>query len=277
MSTSLEPRPADAASSAAARATAIRAAGLDVGYPSAAGVHIVLTGLDLEVAEGEFLTIIGPSGCGKSTLLRVVADLLGPAAGSIEIFGDTPEAARRRRDIGFVFQDSTLLPWRTVMENLRLPDEVGKRARMGREQREGPDAADLLQMVGLAGREDAYPHQLSGGQRQRVAIARALLSRPRILLMDEPFGALDEITRDRLNDELLSLWRSTGMTILFVTHSIMEAAYLGERVLVLAANPGRLRELEDLRPIKAEATESIREDPGFVRSMAHLRAVLRTC
>ena len=277
MTSSPQPRPAEAAPSAGARAIAIRAAGLDVGYHGPAGVNIVLTGLDLEVAEGEFLTIIGPSGCGKSTLLRVVADLLRPTSGSIEIFGDTAAAARRRRDIGFVFQDSTLLPWRTVMENLLLPDEVGRRARAGRDKREGPSAADLLQMVGLAGRENAYPHQLSGGQRQRVAIARALLSRPRILLMDEPFGALDEITRDRLNDELLSLWRSTGMTILFVTHSIMEAAYLGERVLVLAANPGRLRELEDLRPVKAQAIDAIREDPGFVQSMAHLRAVLRTC
>ena len=132
-------------------------------------------------------------------------------------------------------------------------------------------------MMGLAGRENAYPHQLSGGQRQRVAIARALLSRPRILLMDEPFGALDEITRDRLNEELLNIWQSTGMTILFVTHSIMEAAYLGERVLVLASNPGRLRELEDLRGVKAAASGAIRENPAFVERMGHLRAVLRTC
>jgi NitT/TauT family transport system ATP-binding protein len=256
---------------------AIRAAGLDVGYPGAAGIHKVLVDLDLEVAEGEFLTIIGPSGCGKSTLLRVVADLLPPASGTIEIFGDSPVLARRRRDVGFVFQDSTLLPWRTVMENLKLPDEVGRRALAARGRGDGPDARGLLQMVGLAGKENAYPHQLSGGQRQRVAIARALLSRPRILLMDEPFGALDEITRDRLNDELLNLWQATNMTVLFVTHSIMEAAYLGERVLVLASNPGRLREIEDLRPVKAAGGSAIRENPGFVESMAHLRAVLRTC
>ena len=257
---------------------AIRAAGLDVGYPAAAGgIHKVLVGLDLTVAAGEFLTIIGPSGCGKSTLLRVVADLLRPAAGTLTVFGDTPEAARRRRDVGFVFQDATLLPWRTVMENLRLPEEVGRRALAGRARSEGPDARALLDMMGLTGRENAYPHQLSGGQRQRVAIARALLSRPRILLMDEPFGALDEITRDRLNEELLGLWQATKMTILFVTHSIMEAAYLGERVLVLASNPGRLRELEDLRPVKAAGGAAIREAPAFVESMAHLRAVLRTC
>jgi NitT/TauT family transport system ATP-binding protein len=256
---------------------AIRAIGLDVGYRSANGINVVLAGLDLEVATGEFLTIIGPSGCGKSTLLRVVADLLQPAAGSLDVFGDTPAAARRQRDIGFVFQDATLLPWRTVMENLRLPEEVGRRAQAGRADREGPDAAELLRMVGLEGREHSYPHQLSGGQRQRVAIARALLTRPRILLMDEPFGALDEITRDRLNEELLNIWQSTKMTILFVTHSIMEAAYLGQRVLVLASNPGRLRDLEDLRDVKAAAAGAMREDPGFVQSMAHLRAVLRTC
>jgi NitT/TauT family transport system ATP-binding protein len=278
MMTALE-RGAAATASLAAPPAAVRAAGLDVGYPVAGsgGVQVVLTGLDLEVREGEFLTIIGPSGCGKSTLLRVIADLLSPAAGSLEVFGDTPASARRRRDIGFVFQDSTLLPWRTVMENLRLPDQVGRRARAGRADRDGPGPADLLRMIGLEGRDDSYPHQLSGGQRQRVAIARALLSRPRILLMDEPFGALDEITRDRLNEELLAIWQSTKMTILFVTHSIMEAAYLGERVLVLASNPGRLREVADLRAVKAAARSAVREDPDFVERMAYLRALLRTC
>ena len=268
----------DETSSPTARPLAIRAGGLDVAYQGPAGVHKVLASLDIEVAEGEFLTIIGPSGCGKSTLLRVIADLLDPAAGLIEVFGERPAVARRRRDVGFVFQDPTLLPWRTVVENMRLPEEVGRGARVERrDQRGGASAAELITMMGLAGRENAYPHQLSGGQRQRVAIARALLSRPRILLMDEPFGALDEITRDRLNEELLNIWQSTGMTILFVTHSIMEAAYLGERVLVLASNPGRLRELEDLRGVKAAASGSIREDPAFVERMGHLRAVLRTC
>ena len=170
------------------------------------------------------------------------------------------------------------MPWRTVIENLRLPEEVGRRTRAQRRDARGElSRAELITMMGLAGRENAYPHQLSGGQRQRVAIARALLSRPRILLMDEPFGALDEITRDRLNEELLNIWQSTGMTILFVTHSIMEAAYLGQRVLVLASNPGRRRELEDLRGVKAAASGSLREDPAFVEKMGHLRAVLRTC
>ncbi len=268
----------DGRSSSTTRPPAIRAIGLDAAFKGPAGSNKVLAGLDIEVADGEFLTIIGPSGCGKSTLLRIIADLLEPAAGAIEVFGEPPAAARRRRDVGFVFQDSTLLPWRTVIENLRLPEEVGRRTRAQRRDGRGElSRAELITMMGLAGRENAYPHQLSGGQRQRVAIARALLSRPRILLMDEPFGALDEITRDRLNEELLNIWQSTGMTIVFVTHSIMEAAYLGQRVLVLASNPGRLRELEDLRGVKAAASGSLRENPAFVEKMGHLRAVLRTC
>jgi NitT/TauT family transport system ATP-binding protein len=237
-----------------------------------------LKDVSFNLYKGEVTAFIGPSGCGKSTLLRIIADLLAPAAGVIEVFGDPPAAARRRRDVGFVFQDSTLLPWRTVTENLRLPEEVGRRSRAQRRDERGDlSRVELITMMGLAGRENAYPHQLSGGQRQRVAIARALLSRPRILLMDEPFGALDEITRDRLNEELLNIWQSTGMTILFVTHSIMEAAYLGQRVLVLASNPGRLRELEDLRGVKAAVSGSLRENPAFVEKMGHLRAVLRTC
>jgi NitT/TauT family transport system ATP-binding protein len=256
---------------------AMRAVGLNVGYPSPSGTTIVLRDLDLEVAEGQFLTIIGPSGCGKSTLLRVVADLLQPAAGSLEVLGGSPEAARRQRDVAFVFQDSTLLPWRTVNENLRLPFEVGKSAQTRRRLDDGPTIPDLLRMMGLSGRENAYPHQLSGGQRQRVAIARALLCRPRILLMDEPFGALDEITRDRLNEEMISLWQASKMTVLFVTHSIMEATYLGERVLVLASNPGRLREIVDLSSVKSANSGGLRETPAFVEAMGHLREVLRTC
>jgi NitT/TauT family transport system ATP-binding protein len=264
-------------SSPSVSAPAIRAVGVDLGYSGPTGVHKVLIGLDLEVADGEFLSVIGPSGCGKSTLLRVIADLIKPIAGGVEVFGDSPAVARRRRDVGFVFQDSTLLPWRTVLQNLRLPLEVGGGTRMERSRQNGHDAESLIDVMGLRGREDAFPHQLSGGQRQRVAIARALLSGPRILLMDEPFGALDEITRDRLNDELLGIWHSSGMTIIFVTHSIMEAAYLGQRVLVLASNPGRLRELDDLRELKAAASGPLRENPAFVERMGHLRAVLRTC
>ncbi|MGO4837380.1 ABC transporter ATP-binding protein, partial [Rhizobiaceae sp. 2RAB30] len=239
-------------------AHAIEARRLDVGYPGKHQAIKVISSLDLTVEAGTFLSILGPSGCGKSTFLRVVADLLDPLAGEITILGTSPKMVRDRRDVGFVFQDSTLLPWRSVRDNIRLPLVVGQ----GRLSREIADRSEeLLQLMGLSALGDRFPHQLSGGQRQRVAIARALLGEPKLLLMDEPFGALDEITRDRLNDELLNLWRRTGTTVLFVTHSIAEAVYLGERVLVLAANPGRILLDRDLRSIKQEGNRCSREDP----------------
>ena len=180
---------------------------------------------------------------------------------------------RKRRDLGFVFQAAALLPWPTARENVELPLEVGDGVRLAQD---GPSPADLLELVGLGKWHDAYPHELSGGMRQRVSIARALVTGPKILLMDEPFGALDEITRDRLNEELLRIWRETGTTILFVTHSIQEALYLGERVLVLAAHPGRVREMTE-PGLPDERGLDIRETEGFVRQAAHLRALLETC
>ena len=255
----------------AARAPSIEAKGLAIGYPGAAGGTVVLSDVDLAVERGDFLTILGPSGCGKSTLLRVIADLLPPRAGAISVLGHPPARARSRREVAFVFQDPTLLPWRTVRENVELPLQVG-RGSVTRPVETTSDA--LLALVGLAEFADRYPDQLSGGQRQRVAIARALLCNPSILLMDEPFGALDEITRDRLNDELLAIWRRTGTTILFVTHSIMEAVYLGQRVLVLAAHPGRVQEVVDLRPMKGANGGLSREAPEAVAAMARLRQLL---
>ena len=231
-----------------------------------------LQGLDIDIAPGEFITLLGPSGCGKSTFLRVVADLIEPSSGAIEVLSASPQAARQRRDIGFVFQDAALLPWRTALENVQLPLQVGGGA--ARKGRRGP--RELLQMVGLTDRANAYPHELSGGQRQRVSIARALVSDPKVLLMDEPFGALDEITRDRLNEELLRVWQETGVTILFVTHSIHEAAFLGQRVVMMAAEPGRVREIVPV-DLPGERTLAIRETPEFVRLTAHLRRVLETC
>ncbi|HKX42867.1 MAG TPA: ABC transporter ATP-binding protein [Burkholderiaceae bacterium] len=228
--------------------------------------------LDLEVAQGEFLTLLGPSGCGKSTFLRVVADLQPPNQGEIRVLTRAPEAARRNRDIGFVFQDAALLPWRTALQNVELPLQVGGGAR--RHGRRTP--TELLELVGLKDRIHAYPHELSGGQRQRVSIARALVSDPRILLMDEPFGALDEITRDRLNEEIRRVWKETGVTVLFVTHSIHEAAFLGQRVLVLAANPGRVREVVPV-DLPEDRGLAARETPAFVQLTAHLRRVLETC
>jgi NitT/TauT family transport system ATP-binding protein len=253
---------------------AVAASGLSVGYANPLGKPVaVLRHFDLEVPEGEFLTIIGPSGCGKSTFLRAVADLLTPIEGRLEVMGGTAAEARRRRDVAFVFQDPTLLPWRTALQNILLPDHVGRTP----PRSNAPSAMDLIGLMGLSGLEHRYPAQLSGGQRQRVAIARALISQPRVLLMDEPFGALDEITRDRLNDELLKLWRRTGTTILFVTHSIMEAAYLGQRVMVLAANPGRVQAVHDMRGFKAADGSVRREEPRLVEAMANLRGELERC
>ena len=184
----------------------------------------------------------------------------------------TPQAARLRRDIGFVFQDAALLPWRTALQNVELPLQVG-----GGETRKAKfSPLELLDLVGLKGREQAYPHELSGGMRQRVSIARALVSDPKLLLMDEPFGALDEITRDRMNQELRRLWKEVGITILFVTHSIHEAAFLGQRVLMMAANPGRVRELVRVR-LPEDRTLDIRETSEFVALTAQLRRLLETC
>jgi NitT/TauT family transport system ATP-binding protein len=263
---------AAAISPAADEPPAVRLRRASVTFATAAGPVTAIEALSIEVEPGELLTIIGPSGCGKSTLLRLVSDLVPAAAGEVEVMGGTPAAARQRREIGFVFQDATLLPWRTALDNVRLPLEVGGAGMHAHDR--APE--DLLRLVGLAGRETALPHELSGGMRQRVAIARALVTSPRLLLMDEPFGALDEITRDRLNDELLRIWRETGTTILFVTHSIAEAVYLGERVLVLAANPGRLAELVSLRPIKP-GNMADRADPRLFTVATELRRVLETC
>ena len=231
-----------------------------------------LQGLSLDVAVGEFLTLLGPSGCGKSTFLRVVADLIQPNSGEIQVFGAPPEAARLKRDIGFVFQDPALLPWRNALANVELPLQVAvKHARRAK-----ATPRELLDLVGLKGSELAYPHELSGGMRQRVSIARALASDPKILLMDEPFGALDEITRDRLNEELRRVWRELGITVLFVTHSIHEAAYLGQRVLMMAANPGRVRAIVPVS-LPADRTLATRESPAFVALTSELRRLLETC
>ncbi|NQV93616.1 MAG: ABC transporter ATP-binding protein [Sphingomonadales bacterium] len=252
-------------------ATAVEAQRLQIGYRNAGQSTIVLSDVDLTVPQGEFLTILGPSGCGKSTLLRVVANLLDPLGGQITVLGDAPDVARRARKTGFVFQDATLLPWRTVAQNIRLPAVVG-----GRQARSLPDTriVEVMTLLGLSGLADRFPSQLSGGQRQRVAIARALIDEPEVLLMDEPFGALDEITRDRLNDELLGIWRETGMTILFVTHSIEEAVYLGQRIIVMAANPGRILNIHDLRPIKTGENSCQRDNPAIVSEIAAQRRLL---
>ncbi len=257
----------------AALPPALELKGVTVRFVSERAVVTALDDVSLSLQAGSFLTLLGPSGCGKSTLLRVIADIVTPVAGTVRVLGGTAHAARRSRQIGFVFQDATLLPWRTVLDNVRLPLEVGGRHRMAANAKT-PEV--LLGMVGLGGWEHARPHELSGGMRQRVAIARALLGGPRILLMDEPFGALDEITRDRLNEELLRIWRDTATTIVFVTHSIYEAAFLGQKVLMLAARPGRVRELVPIE-LPEPRHLTMRETPRFAEQAAHLRAVLETC
>ena len=259
-----------AAGAEAAAAAAISVRELTVRFDADAGGITALDRVDFEVPEGGFVTMLGPSGCGKSTLLRAIADLVPISGGAIGVFGRTPEQARRARDFAFVFQDATLLPWRSAIENVRLPLEVGRQAGHV-EQHAEPE--ELLAMVGLEGREDALPHELSGGMRQRVSIARALVYRPRVLLMDEPFGALDEITRDKLNEELLRIWGETGTTIMFVTHSVPEAAFLGQRCLVLTAQPGRVREYVDIGFAEPRAL-AMRDTLEFVQVTAHLRGLL---
>jgi NitT/TauT family transport system ATP-binding protein len=254
-------------------APAIELHGVSVSFMSERREVVALSDISFAVANGGFLTLLGPSGCGKSTLLRVIADIVAPTAGSVRVLGRAPAEARRSREIGFVFQDATLLPWRNVIDNVRLPLQVGGGARAAQGAH---GAEDLLALVGLAGWEKALPHELSGGMRQRVSIARALLCGPKILLMDEPFGALDEITRDRLNEELLRVWRETGTTILFVTHSIHEAAFLGQQVLMLAARPGRVREMIEIE-LPEPRQLSVRDTADFGVLFARLRAVLETC
>jgi NitT/TauT family transport system ATP-binding protein len=208
-----------------------------VGKRFASGLQ-ALDGVDLTVARGEFLSLLGPSGCGKSTLLRIVAGLTEPSAGScaLHLDGGRPESRLPTGRIGFVFQDPTLMPWSTVARNVELPFRIA--GRVGAAERDR--VAEALRAVGLAGFETAYPRQLSGGMRMRVSIARALVTEPDLLLLDEPFAALDEITRHALNDDLLRLWEAQRPTILFVTHSVFESVYLSSRIAVMRPRPGRI-------------------------------------
>ena len=201
------------------------------------GTVQALASISVDIAAGEFVTIVGQSGCGKTTLMRILGGLLAPTAGQVALRGHAVDGPSR--DVGIVFQDPTLLPWRTVFDNVMLPVQVLGLDRGGSAAR----ARALLGLVGLNGFEDKYPHELSGGMRQRVAIARALVHEPSLLLMDEPFGALDAMTREFMNVELLRIWEESGKTIVFITHSIPEAVFLADRVLVMSARPGRIQEI----------------------------------
>jgi len=250
--------------------TAVACKNVSVRFVTERRTVTALDDVSFTVENGGFLSLLGPSGCGKSTLLRVVADLIAPSSGTMSVLGRTPREARLDRSLGFVFQDAALLPWRTALENVQLPLEIGGRRSL---PKGAPTPRELMKLVGLEGWEASFPHELSGGMRQRVSIARALLGGPRLLLMDEPFGALDEITRDRLNEELRRIWLETRTTILFVTHSVYEAVYLGESVLVLAANPGRVRAAIDIE-LPRDRDLSIRETEPFNRIATRMRGLL---
>jgi NitT/TauT family transport system ATP-binding protein len=230
---------------------------------------VALADLSLSLEAGQFGALIGPSGCGKSTLLRMVADLISPSSGSILIDGAPPRVARLAQQIGFVFQDATLLPWRSVLDNVRLPLELlGKRAPAN-----APSPQELIELVGLAGFEHAKPAQLSGGMQQRCAIARALVVAPKILLLDEPFGALDEISRYKMNLELLRIRANTGTTALMVTHSIQEAVLMADKVFVLQARPGRIVDTVEV-PLERPRRLAQMNQPAFEHSVEQVRRSL---
>ncbi len=230
-----------------------------------------LMDIDLDIYQGEFVSIIGPSGCGKTTLLRIVGGLLTPTHGTVRIDHATPYEARHQRLFGAVFQDAALLPWRTAAENVRLSFELNRDADGDDKNR---DVDELLDTVGLGGFHDSYPYQLSGGMKQRVALARALAARPRILLMDEPFGSLDEITRTDMGYELIRIWEGRPTTVLFVTHSIVEAVMLSDRVIVLSPRPGEIVDVVDIE-LPRPRLQSIEESQEFADYTALMRGLLK--
>ncbi|HVR31517.1 MAG TPA: ABC transporter ATP-binding protein [Acidimicrobiia bacterium] len=236
----------------------------------AANEVVALEEIDLVVEPGEFISLIGPSGCGKSTMLRLIGDLLTPTSGQIVVNGKPPAQARLDRDYGMVFQSATLLDWRTVLDNVALPLEIMDVPRTEREE----TAGEMLALVQLGGFADHHPYELSGGMQQRVAIARALSFRPSLLLMDEPFGALDEMTRERMQMELLQIWRETATTVVFVTHSIPEAVFLSTRVVVMSPRPGRVSDVIDISLPQPRVFET-REEPDFYGFLTSLREALR--
>lgn len=248
----------------------IEANAVSLTFQTADGPVHALKDVDLTIGAGEFVSFIGPSGCGKTTFLRTIAALESPTAGALTVNGMSPDEARRARAYGYVFQAPGLYPWRTIAGNISLPLEImgfGKADRAERVRR-------VLELVDLEGFGGKFPWQLSGGMQQRASIARALAFDADILLMDEPFGALDEIVRDRLNEALLELWRKTGKTIGFVTHSIPEAVYLSTRIVVMSPRPGRITRIID-SPLPAERPLDIRDTPEFIALAHEVREGLR--
>ena len=248
----------------------ISARNLDLTFETNDGPVHALKGVDLEISEGDFVSFIGPSGCGKTTFLRVMADLEQPTGGEITVNGMTPRQAREARAYGYVFQAAGLYPWRTISGNIRLPLEI-----MGVPKAEHAErVARVLELVELSGFERKFPWQLSGGMQQRASIARALSFDADLLLMDEPFGALDEIIRDTLNEQLLHLWDRTGKTIAFVTHSIPEAVYLSTKIVVMSPRPGRITDVIE-STLPKERPLDIRDTPEFLAIAHRVREGLR--
>ncbi len=259
-----------AAATIAARATVISAEKLNVIFSAADKPVVALSDVDLNVEQGDFVSLIGPSGCGKTTLLRAIADLAPITTGTLTVNGMTPSEARTARAYGYVFQAPALFPWRNVIRNVTLPLELTGMGKAEREQR----AMENLSLLGLKDFGRKFPWQLSGGMQQRVSIARALSFKPELLLMDEPFGALDEITRDNLNLHLHELWAQTHLSAVFVTHSIPEAVFLSTRIVVMSARPGRvLRVIESKLP--RHRTLDMRESPEFIAVAHEVREALR--
>lgn len=251
-------------------APVIAAKDLNLTFQTADGPVHALKDVTLEIAKGEFVSFIGPSGCGKTTFLRVIADLEQPTSGTISVNGMSPEAARKARAYGYVFQAAGLYPWRTIAGNVKLPLEIMGYSKADQVAR----VEKVLELVELSGFQRKFPWQLSGGMQQRASIARALAFDADILLMDEPFGALDEIVRDRLNEQLLDLWARTEKTIGFVTHSIPEAVYLSTKIVVMSPRPGRITDVID-SPLPRERPLEIRDSPEFIEIAHRVREGLR--
>ena len=251
-------------------APVVSVAGVNKVFETSGGRTVALEGIDLAIQPGEFVSLIGPSGCGKSTLLRVIGDLTAPTSGTVTVNGKTAHQARKDRDYGIVFQAPVLFDWRSVQANVALPLEV--KGVSGGDRRRRVDA--MLQLVELGDFARHYPYQLSGGMQQRVSIARALALEPSILLMDEPFGALDEMTRERMNSEVLRIWERTGTTILFVTHSIPEAVFLSSRVVVMSARPGRITDVIEV-DLPRPRNIATRESPRYFELVTEVRESLR--
>ncbi len=249
---------------------AVHLAGVGQIFDTQSGPMTALESIDLSIVPGEFVSLIGPSGCGKSTLLRIVGDLISPTSGAVEVNGKPAHQARVGREYGMVFQAPVLFEWRNVEGNVRLPLEL-----MGMERRQRDERVKaMLDLVELGGFMRHYPGQLSGGMQQRVAIARALALEPTLLLMDEPFGALDEMTRERLNDEVLRVWERTGTTVVFVTHSIPEAVFLSTKVVVMSPRPGRITNIVDI-DMPQPRNDQTRESDRYFELVTEVRESLR--